>query len=334
MRLLSESDVASLLDPELALASAEEAYRRHAGAGAQAPGRIDLRPPGGGLGMLMLAALGPDGLACVKTNLHRQPSGCARRHASLLTLWNTEACRPTALISGLAFNRARTAAGFAAACRLLAPPKASRLALFGAGAMAPETARLICAVRPIREIRIVGRSPERASALARSLAAAPDFAGVRVAAETDPRAAAGAADVVVAVTSADAPVFPGDAVRDGALVVLGGANRPAAREADDLLIGRARIFVDHLEGCLARAGDLVIPLASGALRHEAIHGEIGAAFDAPPPSFEGVTVFKSIGIAMQDLTLASMLLARAETLAVGVAYDTQDGLAPMSESAA
>lgn len=327
MRLLSEADIEALLDPPLALAAADEAYRLHAAGGALGPGRIDLRPSEGGAGMLTLAAFGsrPGGPACVKTNVHVQPDTAARRHGSLVTLWDVDACRPRAILSGLTFNRRRTAAGFASACRLLARQDAARLTVFGAGAMAPETVRLICAVRPIREVLIVGRDPARAAALAARLSALSELSGVAIRAETDPRGAAGWADVIVAVTSADAPVFPGEAVRDGTFVVLGGANRPTAREADDVLIGRAAVFVDHLDGCLTRAGDLALPLTSGALRREAILGEIGAFPEGRSPVCAGITVFKSIGVAMQDLVLAQRLVERAEAAGVGALFDLASG---------
>ena len=83
--------------------------------------------------------------------------------------------------------------------------------------------------------------------------------------------------MILTITTADAPVFPGAAAKPGALVILGGANRAHAREADDALMARARVFADHLDGCVERAGDLKIPLGSGALKRERIAGEIGAS---------------------------------------------------------
>jgi len=118
-------------------------------------------------------------------------------------------------------------------------------------------------------------------------------------------------------------VFPGAAVRPGTLVILGGANRANAREADDALIRRARITPDHRAGALAKSGDLAIPLATGVIGADAIGPELGVLLDAPPgpPPSGFVSVFKSIGVAPQDLTLACALLARAEALGLGPVFD-------------
>ncbi len=307
MKLLSESDVDRLIDRPMALDAATEAFRLHAAGGTRPPGRIDIRGDAPTHGVLTLAALGVDGALGVKTNVHSLVAG-TRRSASLLVLWDAVQCTPLALIASARFNQHRTAAGFAAGCRVLAPRGAETLAIFGAGTMAPESIRYIVAVRPIRTVIITGRDPARAHALAARARAWPDLAGIAVTVESDAAIAAARADIIVAITSSDSPVFPGEAVRPGAVVVLGGANRPAAREADDALIRRATIYVDHLEGCLERAGDIRIPLASGVLARAQIAGEIGAA---RPQAAADVTVFKSIGIATQDLVLGQRLIERA-----------------------
>jgi ornithine cyclodeaminase/alanine dehydrogenase-like protein (mu-crystallin family) len=117
----------------------------------------------------------------------------------------------------------------------------------------------------IRKIAI-GRGPERAQALAASLHGASGLDGVEISATADAVAATRSADVIVTITSSETAVFPGREARAGALVVLAGANRPHGREADDGLIRRAQIYVDHCDGCMARAGDLFIPLGTGAWR--------------------------------------------------------------------
>ena len=184
------------------------------------------------------------------------PASARRNAVSLLTLWDSAACVPLALIVTTGFNNHRSAAGFAAAAQVLAPPDAGTLAVFGAGKIAPAAIRYLASVRPFRHVLIVGRGRERAPALALSARQWPDFDAIKVEAEPDPARAAALADVILTITTADAPVFPGAAVKPGALVILGGANRAHAREADDALIARARVFADHLDGCLERAGDL------------------------------------------------------------------------------
>jgi len=310
VRLFSEADVDRLIDRTMALNAATEAFRLHAIGGMLPPGRIDLRGAAPRHGVLTLVGLAADGALSIKTNVHSHAGDAgARVGASLLTLWDAKQAQPLALISGARFNQHRTASGFAAACQVLARPTASTLTIFGAGAMAPEAIRYIVAIRPIRSVIIVGRDPGRVAALVAAAQQWPDLDGISVKAETDTAAAAAAADIIVAVTSAETAVFPGDAVRPGTTVVLGGANRPDAREADDALIRRATVYVDHLEGCLARAGDIRVPLAAEVLARSQIIGEIGAITQAPPGA--DITVFKSIGIASQDLALARCLLERA-----------------------
>ncbi|MGD9769593.1 MAG: hypothetical protein AB7U62_18315, partial [Pseudolabrys sp.] len=144
----------------------------------------------------------------------------------------------------------------------------------------------------------------------------------------DATMAAHDADLVVTITTSDTPVFSGAAVKPGALVILAGANRPTAREADDDLIARAQVYVDHRTSCLERAGDLRIPLESGHLKIERVTAEIGellASRSASPRASADVTVFKSIGIIAQDLALAEWLVARAGESGAGLDFDPQTG---------
>ena len=239
--------------------------------------------------MLVLGGHSHGRLFALKANAHAYPDpASARRNAvSLLTLWDSAACVPLALIVTTGFNNHRSAAGFAAAAQALAPTEAGTLAVFGAGKIAPAAIRYLTTVRPFRQVLIVGRGRERAAALAAAARTMAGFEAITVDAEPDPARAATLADVILTITTADAPVFPGTAVKPGAMVILGGANRAHAREADDALIARARIFADHLDGCLERAGDLKIPLGSGALTRERIAGEIGHCSQAALPGDAG-----------------------------------------------
>lgn len=126
------------------------------------------------------------------------------------------------------------------------------------------------------------------------------------------RAVVAEADIVTAVTNAEAPVFPGAALRPGTHVNLGGAFRPDMREADDALAARGLFWCDSLSACLSRAGDLVLPPASGALDRARVVGEIGAALAGAllgRGDAQEMTVFKSLGNAAQDICLAADALA-------------------------
>jgi ornithine cyclodeaminase len=332
MRLLCEQDVERLIDPALAIASAAEAYWRQASGSQPAPGRLDLPRQAPTGSVLVLAGHGPDGLFCSKNNLHAYPEAESgpRVAAGMLMLWDSIRCQPLALIAATGFNKRRTAAGLAAAADKLASLGAKTLTIFGAGKIAPAAVRYLHAVRPFERILILGRGRARAPALAEALKREPVFAQVDIDVGTDVAAATREADVIVTITSASQPVFSGRDVKPGTLVILAGANRPHAREADDALIARSTIYADHRDGCLTHAGDLAIPLASGVLKPEQIAGEIGLLFGdaAPAQTARDVTVFKSIGIIGQDIMLAHALYQRALERGIGLDFDTVTGETP------
>jgi ornithine cyclodeaminase len=310
MLLLADAEVDALIEPEAAIALAMQAYRAHAARRFPAPGRLLLKqaqPPGGAL---VLAGLGDGPDLVVKSNIHGWPDGpqAPRRTTSLLALWDVRTALPVALLAAAAFNDHRTAAGLAAAARLLAPD-ARRLALFGAGKIAAGALRMMEAAFALEEVRIVSRSAARAAALAE----APRRRAVRDAAE-----AVDGADIILCATSADMPVFPGEAVRDGALVLLAGATRGDAREADDALMRRALVWADDAKDALEKGGDIRLALASGALEPTRWRGEIGTLDTAPEEP--GICVFKSIGIAPQDLLLARHVVALAEARGIGLRH--------------
>ncbi|HUC51507.1 MAG TPA: ornithine cyclodeaminase family protein [Xanthobacteraceae bacterium] len=329
MRLLSEQDVERLVDPALAVASAAEAYRRQSSGAQPPPGRLDLSRQAPTGSVLVLAGHGPDGLFCSKNNVHVYPDAESRQRnaSSVLALWDTIRCQPLALLASNGFNNHRTAAGLAAAADKLASPAAKTLTIFGAGKIAPAAIRYLHAVRPFERILIIGRGPARATALAETLKREPALAQVDIGAGSNTAEATRAADIIVTLTSAHEPVFSGRDVKRGAFVVLAGANTPRAREADDALIARSTIHVDHRDGCLTRAGDLAIPLASGVLKPEQIAGEIGLVFCAAAPTrpANDITVFKSIGIIAQDIALAYALYQRALERGVGHDFDPVTG---------
>lgn len=328
MLLLSEAEVERLITPDLAIATAEAAFVAQSSGKAGTPARADWRQESPRFGTLVLVGTAGGPRCVVKSNMHAYPPGGGpRRAASLLTLWDMAACRPVALLASAGFNNHRTAAGFAAAAKVLARPDASTLAVFGAGKIAPAAIRYLAAVRPIRRVILIGKGGARAGALASAIPSWPGFEGVRAEAGLSAAAAVAEADVVLTVTTADSPVFPGTALRPGALVILGGSNRPSAREGDDSMLARASVWADHLEGALGKAGDLRLPLAAGTLDAARLRGDIGHLIEggASPPG-DDVRVFKSIGIAPQDVLLAEAILTRAEAGGIERRVDLLDGL--------
>jgi ornithine cyclodeaminase len=216
---------------------------------------------------------------------------------------------PKAFIDGTALTLRRTAAASALASRFLSRPDAAHLLMVGTGALAPHLVAAHCAVRPIRRVSIWGRNPERARATGAKLT----LPGVAVAMAETLGEGVAAADIVSCATLAQAPLILGKWLRAGQHLDLVGGFTPAMREADDDAVRRAAVYVDTRAGALKEAGDIVQPLARGALAAAAIKGDLfdlcrGTAPGRSDP--ETITLFKSVGTALEDLAAAQLVAAR------------------------
>lgn len=325
MLVLGGTDVASLIDRKDAIALATEAYRLQSiKSGLATRAQLVRSDPRAGVLILAGAIRDHEGdVLMVKTNVHAFPAGGGPRSwGGLLALWDFEQGRPIALLSSSGFNDHRTAAGFAAAAKVLARPEVKTLAIFGAGKSAPEVMRYLKLARPsLERILIAGRSPERVGDLVRRAREWPEMSGVDIRSARDPREAGGM-DIVVTVTTSATPVLAGADVKAGALVILGGANRPDAREADDTLMRHAQVFVDGMDDACTKAGDICLARESGALEEARMHGEIGTILNGDPAIDPlDIRVFKSTGLAFQDLVLARHLVAKARGRGVGMEID-------------
>ncbi|MFW5679156.1 MAG: ornithine cyclodeaminase family protein, partial [Pseudomonadota bacterium] len=213
---------------------------------------------------------------------------------------------PLAMLDGTVLTLRRTAAASALAARYLARPDAARLALFGAGALAPHLVRAHAIVRPIREIMVWNRTPERARALADALRTE----GFAASATEDRQTAVATADIVTCATLASEPLVEGAWLQPGTHVDLVGAFLPTMRECDDTALERARVFVDTRAGALAEAGDLLQPIAAGTFAAERIEGELADLCKGRVRGRRGsdeITLFKSVGTALEDLAAAALV---------------------------
>jgi ornithine cyclodeaminase len=205
----------------------------------------------------------------------------------------------------------RTGAASALASRYLSRTDAARLLMVGAGALAPHLVAAHASVRPIREVAVWNRSPERARVLADTLAAR----GLDVSIAGDLEAAVRRADIVSAATISAEPLIRGDWLAPGTHVDCVGAYKPSMRETDDAVVRRARIYVDTRPGAFAEAGDIVQPLAAGVIGKEAVLGDL---FDltrgtvAGRQTSEEITFFKSVGAAIEDLAAAIAVYGKSE----------------------
>lgn len=203
----------------------------------------------------------------------------------------------------------RTAAASALAARHLARAGASRLLVVGTGRVAHELARAHGSVRPIGRIRVWGRDAARARAFAAELVAdgtCPDAAPV-----TDLRAAAGDADVITCATMSAEPLVLGPWLAPGTHLDLVGAFKPSMREADVDAIRHASLFVDTRHGALHEAGEIVAAIDAGAIGPAHIRADLAELAAGAHPgrtADDEITVFKSVGMASEDLAAASLVL--------------------------
>lgn len=208
-----------------------------------------------------------------------------------------------ALIDGQRLTLWRTASASALAADYLARKDASKLLIVGAGALAPFLARAHSAVRPIREIRIWNRTAANADKVAAKL----QGLGLSAAVAEDLDDALGWTDIVSAATITTTPLVKGALLKPGTHVDLVGAFTPTMRESDDEAIRRARVYVDTRAGATKEAGDIVQALASGVLKPDAIVAdlhELARGEKKGRESDDEITLFKSVGAALEDLAAA------------------------------
>jgi alanine dehydrogenase len=219
-----------------------------------------------------------------------------------------------ALLDGTMLTKRRTACASGLAARYLAPASATRLLMIGTGALAPHLIRVHAKVRPIREVAIWGRRLAVAEALARELTASlPAVLGrsVIVRAVTDRKAAVTEADIVSCATLSKEPLVEGDWLREGQHVDLVGAYTPEMRESDDKAVWRARVYVDTRTGALKEGGDIVQPLRNGTIEEDDVIADLfelarGQQTGRLPGDTASITLFKSVGTALEDLAAAEL----------------------------
>lgn len=215
-----------------------------------------------------------------------------------------------ALLEGRSLTALRTGAAGGLAARRLAREDTRVVALYGAGAQAWTQLEAVLAVRAVREVRVVARRRESAEAFVRGFPAPP---GVRIVSAT--AEAARDADIVICATSSATPVFDQAVLGEGVHITAVGSFRPDMCEVDPEALRGARVVVDQREAALAEAGEIVAAVAAGILDPAGLI-EIGGT-EAWRRSDQERTVFKSVGNAIQDLVVASRVVASAERQGAG-----------------
>jgi alanine dehydrogenase len=318
---LGRATLAALLSPVDVIDALADAFRMVAAGHATVPPRGALALGPDAVLLTMPAAAAPGGVAdsagvkLVTYHGGNSARGLPTLHATYILLDGATG-RPLALLEGTYLTALRTGATSALAARHLARADARRVVCFGAGVQAGFQLRCLAAVRALERVAVVGRDPARARAFAARLA---DELGIEVTVEADASRALRDADLVTCATTSPTPVLAGADLRPGTHVDAVGAFRPTEREVDSETIRRARVVVDTYAGGLQEAGDILIPIAEGLDRGHVI-AELAELVTGTRPgrtSANEITVFKSVGFALEDLATARLAYNRAMASGAG-----------------
>ena len=309
MRIITSAEVEAALEFKDLIERLRETFRK----GAEVPVRHHHAIGGGSdATLLLMPAWQPGrhiGIKLVTVFPHNGERSLPTVMGAYLLLNGTTG-EPLAMIDGPTLTVKRTAAASALAAGYLARQDSERLLMIGTGALAPYLIRAHAEVRPICNVLIWGRNPDKAEQLARRL----DRRDFKVAATTDLEAAVQGAHIVSAATMTLEPLIKGIWLQPGQHLDLVGGFRPDMREADDDAVSRARVFVDTRDGACSEAGDIVQPLESGVLTQDDIAADL---FDltrgerAGRRFYDQITLFKSVGTALEDLGAAQLAYERA-----------------------
>jgi len=254
---------------------------------------VDVAEATGFLGLM--PALTPDGLGLKAVTFY--PSNVERgipTHMATIFLIHRETGAPLAIMDGRLITEMRTAAVSAVATKLFSPPDAKILAVLGSGVQARSHVEALRLVRQFKEVRVWSPTPEHAKRFAR------EVGGTALLAEKAVRGA----DVVVTATNSKTPVLKGSWLKTGCHVNAVGACRPDWRELDDDAMSNV-VFVDSREGAMKESGDVILSRAT-------IHAEIGEALAGKVPSRASeTTIFKSLGMAVEDIAAATLVYRSA-----------------------
>jgi ornithine cyclodeaminase/alanine dehydrogenase-like protein (mu-crystallin family) len=271
----------------------------------ETPLRSHVDVPGGTLLLMPAGGVEGAGIKLITVNDSNPDRGLPLLQGAYV-LFAPDTLAPEAVIEGSALTGIRTAAVSGLATRHLARPGAARLVLFGAGIQAHAHLEAMVAVLPISTVTVVSRTIERAERLAERAGSMGLDARIG-----EPDAVADA-DIVCTCTTSPDPVFDGSLLAAGAHVNAVGSYQPHTRELDDAVMARAKIVVETKATALEEAGDVIIPIRAGLIAERDVT-ELGAAITGPPVrrSRDDVTVFKSVGVAFEDLAVARAALLNA-----------------------
>ena len=316
IRILSAKDVFQLLPMREAIEVMRTAFAQFSAGKVNLPQRLPLETRRG-TSLMMPAYLEETGDCCVKvvSIYNDNPSQGLPVITGLVMVIDPETGLPRAVLDAHSLTSIRTGAAGGLAADLLAREDAQTLTVIGAGEQGRTQVQAVLEVRPIQRVFLVDSNRSVAEKLASEIAQWPDPPAVTL---TDhAHEAVQAADIVVTATTAATPVFDGRDLKGGAHVTAVGSYKPHVQEVDEVTVKGARVFVDSREACLAEAGDLIVAGVTDVVElGEVINGKATARRHD-----EERTLFKTVGIAVQDAAASRVVVDRAEQLGSGTVVD-------------
>lgn len=326
MLVLTRADVESVLEMDDAIKAVEDGFRELARGNVIMPQRLATPvSPYDGLHLSMPVFVdGEPGALSIKI-ITVYSDNPARYELpaiqGVLLLYDAPTGRLLAMMDAEYLTAVRTGAVSGVATKYLAREDASIVTLFGAGAQAGAQLEAVCAVRPIEQAFVITRTGVKDMDFCLHM---QNRLGIHVLPCRDVRMGVESADILCTATNSHTPLFNGNWLQDGVHVNAVGAYTSKMRELDSNTIHAARVFVDQHEAAQAEAGDILIPVAQGELAYGHVIGELGSLLLGEIEGrtcYTDITVFKSVGLAMQDAVTAAIVYARAIDAGIGNEID-------------
>lgn len=314
---LSEADVRAVLSPAELIGAMESALRAFSSGQVNQPVRTAIEVADRTF-FASMPALYRDQAVLGAKLVTVYPGNAARglhTHLAVVNLFDPETGELLAIMDGRYITEVRTAAASAVSVRHLARPDAKVLAILGSGVQAASHFDALRCVRGFTEIRVWSPTREHLEAFVQGREGAH-------AADSAQQAVRGA-DVVVVATSSVTPAIRSEWVSDGAHVIAIGACRPSQREVDPVLVARARLFVDSRAAALQESGDIVQSIREGRFGEDHVAAELGQVISGARPGRTDsaqVTLYKSLGLAIEDIVAAGLVHRRAVERNLGILF--------------
>lgn len=320
--LLTEDEVKAVLNMADTMEVVEEAFRQYELGTVEVPLRMFVKVPAhNGMHGVMQAYVGGemDALAIKTGSIYRDnPEKYGLPPLILyVTLYDSVNGSLLCLMGGNHLTAMRTAGVCGVASKYLAREDSEVLGLFGAGVEAQTQVLAIHQARPLKKIKVFDPAPGKAATFAQEIAAET---GIEVSPVSDPKEAVVGCDIVSTATSSKTPVFQGAWLEDGTHVNAIGSHSPDVRELDGDTVARAKVVVDSREAVLAEAGDFIVPIKEGRISEDHIYAELGELIVGKKEgrtSANEITLFKAVGLALQDAAAAAVTYQLAKKKGIG-----------------